>query len=199
MVRAKTQLWGLSLHAGVHYAVMLAIVGQARQRVWLHLLVLALIHFTIDVGKNMVYRLKPSWVIAPYLVDQLFHYISIILVSLWIERQIGPFQMPISRNWVILAIGYLIVTFVWSISEKILYHANPEYRLEMSAQFWPRMITRSVLLSGFLLVLGFYSPIALALSTAYRIPYLSGVYRRRALCSDLAAIFVALAFIQLAV
>jgi hypothetical protein len=199
MVRNKVHLWALSLHVGVHLVAMLAIVGQIRQVIWPQILALAFAHFIIDVGKNTVYRLKPEWVIAPYLIDQLFHYISIWLVSVWIGRAHGSLPLPLAVPWVILAIGYLLVTYVWFITENILYYANPRYRLELKTQLWSRMIIRATLLTAMIFVWKPIPVIAMAVPAPQCIPYLCGNYRIRALLTDLGVVLAVLIFYQLAV
>jgi hypothetical protein len=199
MVRHKVHLWALSLHVGVHLIVMLAIVGQVRQVIWPQILVLALAHFIIDVGKNTVYRYKPEWVIAPYLIDQLFHYISIWLISVWIGRVHGSLPLPLAETWVILIIGYLLVTYVWYITENILSYANPGYRLELKTQLWSRMVIRAGLLTGLVFLWRPFSLISMAVPIQISIPYLSGDYRSRALLTDLGVVLAVLVFYLLAV
>lgn len=196
IVRNKTRLWALLLHVSIHLVVMLAIVGAARAQVWPYLLALAVIHFWIDVGKNTIYRLRPKWVVGPYLVDQACHYLSIGLVSAWILGHIPAPALPFSPMAAILVTGFLLVTYVWSITERILAHSQPDYRLELARQFWPRMFARAALLSGLLLLWRLAPSTTAATLTTGRLPYLSGPYRRRALLTDLSVVIVVQLFIQ---
>lgn len=198
MVRNKNRLWVLSLHVAVHLGVSLALVGIIRNAIWTQLCILALIHFWIDVGKNLVYRYHPNWAVGPYFIDQLCHYISIWIISRWIMVSSPPFSLPISSSWVILATGFLLVTHVWFITEKIIAHADAAYRAELNQQFLARMITRASLLAISLLIFMPFQSTKLAFSTSAPFPYLYGRYRRRALFTDLSVVFFILIFIRFA-
>jgi hypothetical protein len=103
MAHNKWRPYVLIAHVGIHFLVMLLLAGAARAAVWPYLLALALAHLLIDAGKNTVHRLRPGWVIGPYVVDQLVHYLTIVLTGAWIGRAVGPVTLPFSSEAAILA------------------------------------------------------------------------------------------------
>lgn len=192
----------LIAHISIHFLVMLLLAGEARQIVWPYLLALALAHMLIDIGKNTVHRLRPDWVIGPYVIDQLFHYLTILLTGAWIGRAVGPVALPFGAQAAILGTVYLVGTYVWFISERIFAHADEGYRHEVQAQFWPRMGARAAMLTVMLWALFRWGDLAgaqalglagaqafgfiLLVSVATPVPYFSGQHRQRALLTDLA-------------
>jgi hypothetical protein len=198
MVRRKKRIDGLALHVIVHLVVMLVIVGTARAQIWPYLSGLAFIHFWIDVGKNTVYRLRPKWIVLPYLIDQLCHYLSIGLVAWWIGQQVGTVLLPLTESASILGIGYLFATYVWFITERVLAHADAAYRSVLIRQLWPRMLTRGIILSGLLFLAQSFPVLLFAAPSAGSLPYFSGEYRLRALFTDLSVVVAVLIFIRLA-
>jgi len=175
----------LLLHVCIHLVVMLLVVGTSRQKLWPFLLLLASIHFIIDMGKIMLNARSPDWVILPYLIDQLLHYISIAGITYWIGRTITIAVLPFNSQLTIIAIAYLLVTYVWYISERVMTYAAPDYRQELVAQAWPRMFVRAIFLSGFLWfvrprIIDQGNPAALI-----ALPYVASRYGRRAILIDL--------------
>lgn len=197
MVVAKRTWWGLGLHVLVHLGVLLFIVGPYRATLWPFLLALVAVHYGIDAVKNLQSRWWPERVTGPYLFDQLLHLASIIAVAAWIESTLPIAALPSRAVWPIYAIGYLLATYVWFVTERIVARGHKDYLCEVSIQFWQRMATRAALVTifwagGSALVAA--APLALAL----QLPYLSGDYRRRALFMDIAVAFCAAILIVLA-
>jgi hypothetical protein len=199
MVLKKTNPSVLFLHTAIHFGAMLAVVGAVRQAIWPYLVVLAVIHFGIDLGKNWVNERRPGWVVLPYIVDQIFHYISIWFVSVWIVRQAGALPLPITTDWLIYANTYLFVTYVWFISERILAYTDSTYRKEVVEQLWTRMFARAAFLSGFLFFWRWFLPAAFRPTVAFPVPYFSGRYGTRALVTDLGVALVGMVFILWAI
>ena len=195
LVQAKRRLPGLTFHVAIHLLLMF-VVSIGRWRVaWPYLLILALIHFGLDFGKNQLALYKPTWIILPYLLDQVLHILSIGLIASWIDQRPGlALEAPLHSPAIIYSIGYLLATYVWFITERILVHANPAYRQEVNVQFWPRMVTRSALLTCLLLISNGWLA-ALIASSLFPWPYLSGHYRRRALLTDIGVVLVTWVFI----
>jgi len=185
MVKNKQRWPVLGLHIAIHLGVMFLVVGVARQDLWPALLAIAAAHLLIDLGKNYANRLRPEWVIAPYAVDQLLHYLSIGWVALWIERYQGGLSLPITRSGVIYLLGYLLVTYVWFVSERILSYANTPYRQEVISHLWSRMVVRALVFSGFLLAWNPLSGQMPFAGLAFHLPYLSGKNSWRALLTDI--------------
>jgi hypothetical protein len=196
LVAAKRSWIGQLIHAFVHLVVMLIVVGQVRSQIWPAILLLAFIHLLIDIGKSVLGRYRPDWVVAPYFIDQLLHISSIWLVSQWIARQAPVTLPPDTTQLVIYAIAYLITTIVWYISERMISWNNPEYLEQVRQQSWSRMLTRAVFLSLFLIIFDMlpFQPLFQA-GFMIAIPYFSGQYRFRSLLTDLGVALLGFVFI----
>src|SRR5262249_72686 len=145
---------------------------------WPFLLALAVAHFAIDAFKNFLARRRPQWVNGPYLFDQLLHLLSIWAIAAWATAKL-PVGWPGPRSWQIYLIAFLLAPYVWYISERVLYHANPEYERELFEQRWTRMTARAILLA----LLIWLAPVrgGATATIVAPLPYFSGVYGRRAL------------------
>ncbi len=179
----KRKAWGLGVHIAIHLGLMFILVGPARTEIWPQLLALAGIHLLLDVTKSFINSARASRTIPFYLLDQLLHIISIYLVANWIDGGLDPALLPASSGWPLLAAGYIIATYVWFITERMMYADDSQYLVELEDHFWSRMIGRGVMLTALLLV----SPgwIGLGLGMAIQLPYTKGSYRRRALTIDM--------------
>jgi hypothetical protein len=195
MVENKNKLWGLGLHIAVHLSAMLILVGDARKVIWPQLVLIALIHFVLDQTKTSLGRLWPNRVVIQYLTDQFLHIASIFLVSVWIDEMLSADLLPTNLEWPIYAIGYLLVTYVWYITERTLAGADQVYQGELEKHFWGRMTSRAVMLSLFLLVRPGWGALGLGIT----LPYLRGTHRQRALAIDLVVALSMAVFINLAV
>lgn len=195
MAAHKDRWQVLALHAGIHFAVMMLVISPAWRELWPYLLLLALVHFLIDRGKLALNALRPGWVVLPYLIDQLLHYLILGAAAWWIVRTQGSPTLALDPDLAILATGYLLGTYVWAISEKVLTASQPESRQEWAAGLWPRMAVRALLLTGLLWLLypGRAGLAGLVQGTA--LPYLSGNHARRALFTDLLVTISAWLFI----
>ncbi len=196
LIENKRSLWGLSLHITIHLVVMLLVVGVASVEAWPKILVLAMVHFILDLAKSHLFSRWPNRVALHYVGDQLLHLLSIFLVAGWIEGDLDPALIPVNSLWPIYAIGYLMVTYVWHITERLLTEQDGEYQKELAQHFWSRMVTRAVLLTLFLFA-GQSLGIAVG-AMAIRLPYLAGPYRRRTLVVDVLVSLVMAIFVILA-
>ena len=194
LVRLKVRNGFILLHIGMHFAVLLIVAGRVLQLLWPYLLTLSLIHLCIDLGKKYVNDRRPAWVVIPYAVDQGFHFLSILLVTLWITSKYPALRLPVSSTIAIYLVGYLLVTYIWFVSERILAYANENYRQELNIQLWPRMVARAAFLTVFLILSNGFSPLASLIS----LPYISRRYGYRMLVIDLAVASIVFAFIRLA-
>jgi hypothetical protein len=198
-------------HVSIHFLVMLLLAGEARGKVWPYLLALTLAHLMTDIGKETVHWLRPKWRIGPYVVDQMIHYLTILLTGAWIEQAVGPVALPFSAQTAILATAYLAGTYVWFISERIFAHANESYLNEVRAQFWPRMGARAAMLTVMFWALfwsgglagaqasGLIASPILRVSAAASVPYFSGQHRQRALLTDVGVSLVMAIFAGVAI
>jgi hypothetical protein len=196
LIENKRRFWGLSLHIAIHLAVMVLVVGVASIEAWPKLLVLALFHFILDLTKSRLFSRWPKMEALQYVVDQILHILAIFLVAGWIESDLDPTLLPVNNLWPIYAIGYLLVTYVWYISERLFTARDDKYQEELEQHFWSRMVTRGLLLTFFLFA-GQSLEIAIG-AMAIRLPYMAGPYRRRALLVDISVSLVMAIFILLA-
>ncbi len=93
-----------------------------------------------------------------------------------------------------LAIGYLLGTYVWFITERIFVRNNPEYLREVDDTFLSRMLARGALLSIFLLIRPGFDTFALATL----LPYTKRIFRVRSLAIDTLVAFAMALLINLA-
>ena len=171
MVQAKRQFRGLTLHIAVHLLTMFVLSGRATLIVWPQLLALGAIHFAIDGIKNVTALRWPQYVVVPYLIDQLIHFLSIGLIAAWIEQRHG---IRHDQHWMLYAAAYLFVTHIWFISERLVAHDNQAVREKIQAQRWQRMIVRAAMLTAYLLVGRFVVNPVLA---AFGFPLFAGLWR----------------------
>ena len=143
LIENKRSLWGLSLHTAIHLTLMLLVVGVASAEAWPKILLLALVHFLLDLAKQMTLH---------YVGDQILHILSIFLVAHWIEIDLPPMLLPSNTRWPSYAIGYLMATYVWYITERLFTEQDEKYQVELETHFWARMVTRAVFLTLFLFV-----------------------------------------------
>ncbi len=213
ILRNKRRARAVAIHVGIHLVVMLILVGSERARLWPYLAVLAGVHLFIDLGKNLTYKLRPNWVAVPYIVDQCIHYMIIFGTAAWIQAALGDIALPFDPAWAVLATSYLVVMYVWFISERILVYGVPSYQAEVQTQSWSRMLTRGGLLTLLLAATGFPTTSFLATGSLWMsafsmnvfsasatpiLPYMSGKHRWRALLTDLAVVLAIWIFIRIA-
>lgn len=188
----------LLLHAGAHLLVMLMLMGPAWRATFAGVLLLAGIHYGIDTAKLAAARRWPQWVVAPYLIDQGLHYLSIAAVALAMRAGLGPLKLLLPSQVAIYAIGYLAATYVWFITERILAHANPPALRQLQEQAGARMMLRAVLVSLFLALSAPLAAVSAASWAALPLPFLADRPTVRALLTDVAVALAAAAFIRLA-
>jgi hypothetical protein len=197
MARNKTQLRVLSLHVAIHFLVMIGLVAPSAILLWPYLLVLAAIHFLIDIGKILVSLRYPQWVSWPYLIDQSFHIITIGLFSVWIGNNLNSIPFPANRALVVYSLGYLMATYVWFISERLLSNKDPHYKRLVIRQAWSRMLVRAGLLTALLLSWNAVSGKAVVmylpfLATALLPQYTHGLHKRALIIDMSVAVAAAL-------
>ena len=198
IVKNKNRTWVLIIHGLIHLATLSVVVGGALRQIYPYLLLLTVFHFLVDFSKNLVNKWKPEWVIGPYLIDQTIHYISIWILGTWIERVYVNLDLPLDARWLVYATGYLVVTYVWFISERILAYSDEAYRKEVDNYYLARMMTRGGLLSLFLLGWSLINDSLTRIGAGLALPYLSGSFGYRALLTDLIVAITGIIFIQLA-
>lgn len=199
MAQNKHRPGVLPLHIAVHFVVMLILMGSSWQWALPGIAVVALAHFGIDYAKLELGRRKPQWINLPYLIDQGLHFLSIAWVASWMSQSVQEKSL-LKPETAIYATGYLVATYVWFITERVMVHAHPEYRKELAPQVLPRMLVRGLLLTLFLAVsFRLLAPTSIALAgTVMPLPYLTGKNSMRMLATDLLVALTAACLIRLA-
>jgi len=148
MVQAKKRLPGLTFHVGVHLATLLVIVWSVHGLSWRTTLpavsAVTVLHFAIDIWKNVLSKRRPQWVIGGYLQDQLLHLLSLFVVVYWLTPG-DRFAVP--DVWVLYLSGYVLVTHAWFVTERVLTYRNKARQQLVNAQLWPRMASRALMLT----------------------------------------------------
>ncbi|NCF65072.1 MAG: DUF3307 domain-containing protein [Chloroflexi bacterium] len=144
LVVAKKRLPGLVIHVAIHWVVMTLLLWSVLAIVWPYILAIVAIHFAIDSFKNYLGRIRPHWVINTYLLDQLLHVTSLVLVSALMAQSTELPVWQITKPWVAYALGLLLATHVWFVTERILYYRNDEQKTKINATMWPRIGVRLV-------------------------------------------------------
>jgi len=182
MVRNRDRFWVLTLHVSIHLGAMLLLIGNARSEYWVLIFLIALIHFGQDALKIFFVRKLPAWSVPAFILDQILHY-SIIWAFVWFySTGTGNFVLTQKTNWVIYGISFIFVTFVWFITEKVIYQLNPDYIARINETKYSRMLARSGMVSVFLLIRTWIFP---GLAIVLQNPYSSTEYRQRFLLTDL--------------
>jgi hypothetical protein len=190
LVSKKTR-WGfLAVHALIQFLTSIVIVwifySLTGLLTWPYLLLLAGIHLLIDSVKNFLSRKRSGWVKIPYLVDQLLHLLSAAIIALLIQNQFGIVAFPTNPGWVVVAIAYLIVTYVWYISERVMTYDDPGYRQSVINNSWSRMLFRAVFLTGILGLWIWGGKMLILPAVSVYIPYQAKQFGKRALLTDIA-------------
>ena len=94
--------------------------------------------------------------------------------------------------WMMIAISYLFVTYVWFITEKVLYQSKPDYVLNINDTKYSRMVARAGMLSTFFLIRVWVFP---GLAMVLLNPYASTEYRQRFLLTDVGISIFAILFL----
>lgn len=169
IVRNKTHFWVLFLHASIHFVTMVLITLPVSTQLWPYLLALAFIHFCIDSGKNWFTLHRPQWRAWLYVVDQACHVISIGLVSAWMAASAPGIQPLLPKTAAGIATGFLLVTYVFVISERVLSGNQTSSLTGSQAQVITRLFARAALLS--LLLVGWKIHAITAANLALVMPY----------------------------
>jgi hypothetical protein len=192
MVRYKRNIFVLALHVGIHFLLMFLLVGEARLVLWPYLLQLTVVHMIQDRLKIFLTDLRPNRRVVFFFVDQLLHYLTIWALFTWIKT--SEHNLVITQNpaWAIIAIAFLVVTYIWNTSERVMYYSDTEYLKNMDETKIARMLARCGFISLFFLVRTWALPNLAALLSW---PYPASIYRKRAVFSDLSISLIVIIFL----
>lgn len=148
VIRLKQHPAGLLVHSGIHLIVMMLLCGQATMVLVPYLFVIVVFHYAVDFVKIQVSRLFPNHTALAYVSDQMVHILSILLVAGWIAQQ-GMVLPPtlVNEHVALYGVGYLLVSYVWFITERVWYCHDGQCLARIAKQGTPRMIARMLLLS----------------------------------------------------
>lgn len=173
--------WHLLLaHFIADYPLQFDWMVANRANAWVRLLLAAAIHMGIDLSKSWFSAHKPGWNRWMYLADQAAHYIVIALLSAWLGRQAAE-PLPIPRLAALVAMGLLLVTYVWLVSERILF-AGRAGAADLKARARPRAWARGGMLA--LILSGWYAIFPAAIGVVVHSPYPANRSGARALLID---------------
>ncbi|MEM7347651.1 MAG: hypothetical protein AAF485_25740, partial [Chloroflexota bacterium] len=148
-------------------------------------------------GKNFLTDWYPNKTLQLYLLDQIFHFISIGAVTIWFAQLNGNRLAWIVANpLTILIMGYLLVTYVWFITERVLAYQDYTYRQFVIEHKWSRMLARTLLLTMFLLSWDRLETAMIA-TPLLAWPYGQGAYQSRIIYIDLGLVLIVTIFVQL--
>ncbi len=188
IAQAKTRLPGLIWHVAIHLITMLVVILGLLGSDWRVALpaILALtgFHFLIDLWKNILSRLRPRWVIFRYLQDQVLHLLSILAIAYWAEQSGGLSMFLNETAWIVPMIGFVLVTYAWFVTERVLAHRNQCYQEWVNEQSWSRMVGRAAMFSAWFAGWSLWGLLILLGGLAYHWLDLAGAYRFRALAID---------------
>lgn len=182
----KTHFGVLFLHVTIHFFVSLVFVILIAREIWPFLLLLALIHFLIDSGKNYLNEKRPNWVVGPYFFEQILHISSIYFIAVLLEIYSGIPPFALEPVWLIIFTAYLFVTYIWYISERIIAYKDAAYFQQVVDKEWSRMLTRALFLTLSLVALINLSSINVFMMGFIKFPYRKKIFGIRSLLTDLA-------------
>lgn len=182
------------LHGTIHLAVMLLFTFPISLRVWTWLLIVSALHMSIDFSKGWLSARRPRWNRWLYVVDQALHYLILAGLSVCIGPSAAE-QLPIPGLVVLLAIGFLLVSYIWMISERVLFAGQPGAS-EMHERAVPRAWVRCGLLA--IVLLGWYAVFPVSLAILIHFPYPANRIGIRALVIDVLVIAIVAFFVVLA-
>lgn len=192
MVQNRDKFWVLSLHSSTHMVLMFLLIGDSRSGVWPLIVLLSVIHLGQDALKILLVRINPERSGAAFIFDQVLHLFIIWAFIKGFQMEVGSILMDPHPAWVMVAISYLLVTYVWFITERTVYSAHGDYVQFVNHTKYSRMFIRAGLVSTFLLIRTWVSP---GLAILLPNPYTSSEHRQRAMLTDSAVSIVVMVFL----
>ena len=160
VIAKKTSLLGLVMHIAMHFLTILVVLcGILAVEISIGIgLAIAVsgFHFIIDYWKNILSKLRPGWIVFGYIQDQILHYSSILLVTyLWHMSGWSSF-MEVANPMIVYAIGFILVTHFWFVTERVLSYKNTIYSQWVDETMWSRMMSRGILYSTVIIGFNFW-------------------------------------------
>jgi hypothetical protein len=192
IARRKENFGVLCLHVGIVFAMMFLLAGEPRSVLWPYLLLIAVTHVAQDSLKISLTKLKQHARVPFFLLDQLLHLVIIVGVLAWFNATHGPLPEAGKPTWAILLLTGVLVTYVWFITERVIYADDKGYVENINQTKYARMFSRA---SGtglfFLLRMWLFPGLFLFLSA----PYPRSRYQKRAVLIDVCVCVCGLLFL----
>lgn len=200
MILAKKHWRGLIAHSSVHLMVMVVVViGIARVdegMLGLYFLLITVLHYIIDSFKNLMAKVKPTWIVSMYLIDQLLHILTIVLVTWLISETNYEINIELNLKVIIYALGYTLITYVYFISERIITYKNKAYQYEIAAYKELRMISRTTLLTSTWIMAGAWQAVLIVASLLFEGFNIDSRYRSHIVLIDASVVLGMLMLIR---
>jgi len=151
MVRAKKRIAGLLMHVFIHFVTLFILLSTMTTLETNINLVLALsissLHLGIDHWKNVLCRLRPTWVIFSYIQDQVLHLISLVVVCFIYKQYSQTEAFQIDKLMVFYTIGLILISHFWFVTERVLSNKDSIKIQWLNTVMWPRMMSRAMFYS----------------------------------------------------
>lgn len=191
----KTRSGVLFLHVLIHFLVSMIFVLIYAHEVWPFVVLLAIIHFLIDTSKKYFNETRPNWVVALYFIDQSIHLVSLVFIAVLMGNYSGISPFVLKPLWLIALIAYLVVTYVWYISERIIAFHETAYFQQVVDKEWSRMFARTVYLTLSLAFWLSFSNTSVVMLSMFKFPYKLQSFGIRAFLTDIAVALAGSIFI----
>ncbi|NIR63072.1 MAG: hypothetical protein GWO08_15015, partial [Gammaproteobacteria bacterium] len=145
-----------------------------------------------DRVKNNITNKRPNWIAPGFIIDQMMHFIviwSAVGLFFLTTDSIAGTDAPL---WVMIALAYVCITFVWFVIERILNLSNSEYLQSINKTKFPRMLSRAGLVSVYLLIWNWTTA---GFSLFISSPYPRSKFRQRAVVTDVSVSLIAMIFL----
>jgi hypothetical protein len=148
MVARKSQTLALITHAAVVLLTSFVLLGPARIPALGQAVALTLGHVGLDRAKTLLSSRFPNRDLALYLGDQAGHLLLLAGASWWIQLALPAGQIPGRAGWVLTLLGLVFVTWVWTISERILLETTGKAVNDLARDDPPRSVFRAATFLG---------------------------------------------------
>lgn len=154
---------GVFIHAGIHGILMTLILFPywAYAPVWYAIVIISFLHAVIDQGKISV-QLKTDEYLFPFLLDQLMHFVVILVIIKSFHLDYLPIPFEIEQNFtlylnpqlVLFLTIFIFCTAVYDIARFQIHrelHAKGHFKFSWN-NLGKRLLVATIVFIGFLLI-----------------------------------------------
>lgn len=145
MVQRKSEPWALPVHGLIHFLSMVVLIAPRQLALWPPLASIALLHLLLDRFKLVQSSRVSGRAVTFYLLDQAIHLLILAGGALWLAQAGTAALLPPPQPWLPPALGLLLVTSVWAITERVLAEAGVGFFAGLPSNGWIRAVTRAVI------------------------------------------------------